>query len=48
MREYCTYGSARGAIGNCRPYRNYIIMGAEDGTEKNKKEPEVTAVSDAL
>ena len=23
MREYCTYGSARGAAGNRRPYRNH-------------------------
>jgi hypothetical protein len=29
MREYCTYGSARGAIGNCRPYRNFTSSKGE-------------------
>jgi hypothetical protein len=27
MREYCTYGSERGAAGNGRPYRDRITLG---------------------
>jgi len=26
MREFCTYGSVRGASGNRRPYRDFVIF----------------------
>jgi transposase len=27
MREFCTYGSVRGALSNARPYRNHLRRG---------------------